>query len=70
MRQPSYEERDEPARQPGFWQVPVGMLIESGDQWLDRQGRPHALPLEQVGRPVTAGAVVLRADRRRLSRVG
>ena len=53
---------------PGFWQVPVGSLVEVGDQYLDRQGHVLALPLERVGRPVTPELVVLRPERRRAFR--
>jgi hypothetical protein len=50
---------------PGFYRVGIGLLIEVGDQYLDEQGRPRPFSLEQVGRQVTPGLVVLRVDRRK-----
>lgn len=50
---------------PGFWRVPPGVLMEVGDQLVDRQGRLQPLPLESVGRPVTGNLLVLRVERRR-----
>lgn len=52
------------AEHPGFWQVPVGVLMEVGDQYVDRQGVLQALPLDQVGRPVAGNLVILRIERR------
>ena len=57
-----------PDDHPGFWKVPLGLLIEPGDQYVDRQGMLHTLPLEQVGRPVAGNLVVLRAERRHTAR--
>ena len=54
---------DEPV--PGFFRVSIGSLVEIGDQTLDERGRPRPISLDQVGREVTRGLVVLRIDRRR-----
>jgi hypothetical protein len=50
---------------PGFYRVGAGSLVEPGDQLLEPAGRIRPCTLEQVGQPVTAELVVLRADRRR-----
>ncbi len=49
---------------PGFYRVTIGSLVEIGDQTLDERGRPQPISLDQVGRQVTQGSVVLRIDRR------
>jgi hypothetical protein len=49
---------------PGFYRVMTGSLVEIGDQTLDEGGRPQPISLDQVGRQVTHGSVVLRIDRR------
>jgi hypothetical protein len=49
---------------PGFYRVRTGSLVEIGDQTLDERGLPHPISLDQVGRQVTPGSVVLRIDRR------
>jgi hypothetical protein len=49
---------------PGFYRVRTGSLVEIGDQTLDERGLPHPISLDQVGRQVTPGIVVLRIDRR------
>lgn len=49
---------------PGFYRVRTGTLVEIGDQTLDERGRPRPISLDQVGREVTTGSVVLRIDRR------
>jgi len=49
---------------PGFYRVRTGSLVEIGDQTLDERGRPQPISLDQVGRQVTTGSVVLRIDRR------
>jgi hypothetical protein len=49
---------------PGFYRVTTGSLVEIGDQTLDERGRPRPISLDQVGREVTHGSVVLRIDRR------
>jgi len=50
---------------PGFYRVRTGSLVEIGDQTLDDKGRPRPISLDQVGREVTCGQVVLRIDRRK-----
>jgi hypothetical protein len=49
---------------PGFYRVRTGSLVEIGDQTLDERGLPRPISLDQVGRQVTPGSVVLRIDRR------
>ncbi len=65
-RQPDRRISNEPAGSvaPGFYRVRTGSLVEIGDQTLDERGLPRPISLDQVGRQVTPGSVVLRVDRR------
>jgi hypothetical protein len=65
-RQPDRRHHHEPQGPalPGFYRVDPGSLVEIGDQTLDERGRPRPISLDQVGRQVTQGSIVLRIDRR------
>jgi hypothetical protein len=48
----------------GFYRVPVGTLVEMGDQYLDGRGRICTVSLDQIGQRVTAEQMILRVERR------